>query len=66
MKSGDSLHRRKPRSSQRLVRGGMASLEVVMTIAVMLPVAGALLLLGIKMCATLYQCVGALVAWPFL
>lgn len=47
-------------------RRGMASLEVVMTIAVMLPVAGALLFLGIKMCATLYQCIGALVAWPFL
>jgi hypothetical protein len=45
---------------------GMASLEVVMTIAVMLPVAGALLFLGIKMCATLYQAIGALVSWPFL
>lgn len=44
----------------------MANLEVVMTIAVMLPVAGALLFLGIKMCALLYQCIGALVSWPFL
>lgn len=47
-------------------RGGMASLEVVMTTAVMLPVAGALLFLGVKICATLYQALGALVAWPFL
>jgi len=37
-----------------------------MTAAVMLPVAGALFFLGIKMCATLYQAIGALVAWPFL
>jgi hypothetical protein len=44
----------------------MANLEVVMTIAVMLPIAGALLFLGIKMCATLYQAIGALVCWPFL
>ena len=47
-------------------RGGMASLEVVMTTAVMLPVAGALLFLGVKICETLYQALGALVAWPFL
>ena len=47
-------------------RRGMMSLEVVMTIAVMLPIAGALLFLGIKMCATLYQAIGALVSWPFL
>jgi hypothetical protein len=45
---------------------GMVSLEVVMTTAVMLPVAGALLLLGIKLCATIYQAIGGLVAWPFL
>lgn len=47
-------------------RRGMMSLEVVMTIAVMLPVAGALLFLGIKICATLYQAIGGLVSWPFL
>jgi hypothetical protein len=47
-------------------RRGMVSLEVVMTVAVMLPVAAALLFLGIKICATLYQAVGAIVAWPFL
>ncbi len=47
-------------------RGGMATLEVVMTIAVMLPVAGALLFTGIKICAALYQTIGTLVSWPFL
>lgn len=44
----------------------MATLEVVMTIAVMLPVAGALLFTGIKICAALYQTIGTLVSWPFL
>jgi hypothetical protein len=51
---------------RRAGRRGMASLEVVMTAAVMLPVAGALLFLGIKMCATIYQAIGGLVGWPFL
>jgi hypothetical protein len=44
----------------------MANLEVVMTIAVMLPIAGAMLFLGVKILTTLYQCIGALVSWPFL
>lgn len=57
-------HPSRPRRS--IGRAGMASLEVVMATAVMLPVAGGLLLLGIKMCATIYQAIGALVAWPFL
>jgi hypothetical protein len=61
MKTNISRRRR-----EKLLRRGMANLEVVMTIAVMLPVAGALLFLGIKMCALLYQCIGALVSWPFL
>jgi len=47
-------------------RLGMANLEVVMTMAIMLPIAGALFFLGVKMCATIYQAIGALVAWPFL
>jgi len=47
-------------------RGGMMSLEVVMTMAIMIPVAGALLILGVKMCALLYQCINTLVSWPFL
>lgn len=52
--------------NHRSRNGGMASLEVVMATAVMLPVAGMLLFLGVNLCATLYQAVGALVAWPFL
>ena len=47
-------------------RRGMASLEVVMTIAVMLPVAGFLFFVGIKLCAAIYQTIGTLVSWPFL
>ena len=52
---------------RRSARGrGLASLEVVMTIAVMLPIAAAMLFLGVKMCATMYQAIGALVGWPYL
>jgi hypothetical protein len=47
-------------------RAGMASIEVVMTIAVMLPIAGALLFLGVKMCSAVYQAINGLVSWPFL
>jgi hypothetical protein len=47
-------------------RRGMASLEVVMTTLVMLPIAAAILWLGFKLAATAYQVMGALVAWPFL
>jgi hypothetical protein len=47
-------------------RGGMASLEVVLTIIVMLPVAGILFFLGVKLCAVIYQTIGTLVSWPFL
>jgi hypothetical protein len=52
---------------QRTVRrGGMANLEVVMTIAVMLPITAAMLFLGTKILTTLYQTIGALVGWPYL
>jgi hypothetical protein len=47
-------------------RRGLAALEIVMTAAVILQIAAALLLIGIKMCAIAYQAIGALVAWPFL
>jgi hypothetical protein len=47
-------------------RGGLASLEVVMTIAVMLPITAAMLFLAVKICSTLYQVIGALVGWPYL
>jgi hypothetical protein len=44
----------------------MVSIEVAMTAGVMLPIAGILFFLGIKMCAALYQAIGSCVAWPFL
>ena len=50
----------------RARRRGLASLEVVMTTLVMLPIAAAILWLGFKLAATAYQVIGALVAWPFL
>ncbi len=50
----------------RGLRRAMVSIEVAMTAGVMLPVAGILLFLGIKMCAALYQANGSCVAWPFL
>jgi hypothetical protein len=53
------------RKSQRH-RTGMMSLEVVMTIGIMVPVAGILFFLGIKMCAAAYQAIDAMVSWPFL
>lgn len=55
-----------PRCNKRLRRRGMMNLEVVMTIGVMVPIAGALLFLGIKMCAAAYGAISALVSWPFL
>jgi hypothetical protein len=54
------------RKSHCLRRRGMASLEVVMTTLVMLPISCALLWLGFKLATTAYQVLGALVAWPFL
>jgi hypothetical protein len=59
MKTTRHLHNRRR-------RGGMMSLEVVMTIGIMVPIAGALFFLGIKMCAAAYQAISALVSWPFL
>jgi hypothetical protein len=54
------------RKSRSFARRGMASLEVVMTTLVMLPISCALLWLGFKLATTAYQVLGALVAWPFL
>lgn len=50
----------------RSARRAMASLEVVMTMAVMIPVSGFILFLGIQILTRLYQCVGTIVSWPFL
>jgi hypothetical protein len=58
------IHR--SRACRRCRRRGLASLEVIMTTAVMLPIAFAILILGVKMAAIVYQVIGALVAWPFL
>jgi hypothetical protein len=44
----------------------MVSVEVVTTIAVMLPIAAALLFLGVRMSAALYEAISGLVSWPFL
>jgi hypothetical protein len=44
----------------------MMSLEVVMTIGIMVPAAGLMFFLGIKMCAAAYGAISALVSWPFL
>jgi len=44
----------------------MASIEVVMITAVMLPIVGALLFGGTKICFALYQAINSLVSWPFL
>ena len=58
--------KRAQRRNRSRGRRGSASVEVVMTAGVMLPLAGLLFFLGIKMCATIYQAIGALAAWPFL
>jgi hypothetical protein len=54
------------RTGRGYTRRGLASLEVVMTTAVMLPIAAAILFLGIKLAAIAYQVLGGLVGWPFL
>jgi hypothetical protein len=51
---------------RRTLSRGLASLEVVMSIAVMLPITAAMLFLGVQICTTLYQAIGALVGWPYL
>ena len=48
------------------LRQGMSALEVVMTTAVMLPLAGFIFFLGAKMCSYMYGIISALVGWPYL
>jgi hypothetical protein len=48
------------------MRSGLMSIEVVTSIAVMLPICGALFFTGIKIWQALYQTIGTLVSWPFL
>ena len=45
---------------------GTASIEVVASAAVMLPVASGLFFLGLRMSSEVYQAIAALVGWPFL
>lgn len=47
-------------------RRGSAAVELVMATAVMVPVAGALFFLGIRISATLFQVTSATVGWSFL
>jgi hypothetical protein len=61
MRSKRTIHRK---AHHR--RHGMMTLEVVMTIGVMVPAAGLLFYLGIKMCATAYEAISGMVSWPFL
>jgi hypothetical protein len=54
------------RRSRIAKRRGLMSIEVVASIAVMLPICGALFFTGIKIWQALYQTIGTLVSWPFL
>lgn len=47
-------------------RNGLASLEVVMTTAIGVPLAGLLFFLGIQMCRYVYPALGGLLLQPFL
>ena len=47
-------------------RRGSAAIEVVMATAIMVPVAGALFFLGIRIAAELFQVTSATVGWSFL
>ena len=49
-----------------VTRRGLASVEAVMTAAISLPPAVAILYLGIRLCKFLYQVNAPLVGWPFL
>jgi hypothetical protein len=49
-----------------LARRGMASMEAVLTAAISLPPAVAILYLGIRLCKFLHQVNAPLVGWPFL
>jgi hypothetical protein len=52
--------------TNRARRAGMMSIEVVASIAVMLPIAAALLFIGTRICMSIYQTISSLVSWPFL
>jgi hypothetical protein len=45
---------------------GTMSIEVALSLGVMLPICGGLLIGGTKICFVLYQAINSLVSWPFL
>ena len=47
-------------------RDGQTSIEVVATVALMVPVCGFLFFTGIKLCQYLYSTIGNSVIWPFM
>lgn len=50
----------------RKQRRGLASLEVVMTTAIGVPLAGLMFFLGIQMCRYVYSALAGLLLQPFL
>jgi hypothetical protein len=61
MRTTKSTRRQKSRR-----RSGTMSIEVALSLGVMIPVCGGLLLGGTKICFVLYQAINSLVSWPFL
>ncbi len=51
---------------RRTARSGLASLELVMATAVMLPIAVLLLILGITICRYVFAALSGLLLMPFL
>ena len=47
-------------------RLGTASMELVLATAVALPIAGAVLFLGFKICSYVYSAIGGLLTMPFV
>lgn len=50
----------------RSSRNGQTSIEVVATVAIMVPICGFLFFTGIKLCQYLYSIIGNSVTWPFM
>jgi hypothetical protein len=61
MRSTNPTRRQKSR-----LRSGTMSIEVALSLGVMIPICGGLLLGGTKICFVLYQAINSLVSWPFL
>jgi hypothetical protein len=50
----------------RVLRRGTASLEAILTIGIVVPIAYALMVLGMRACRQLFHVIGTLVGWPYL